>query len=274
MKKNVTKDALDLANNLIDAIPQNQDWDIFNIALSKSEAFLLRNHSKIPKCYGYIQSSTPIFMLQNGAIEAVTEGWWYRKICSAKSQFSRVFPRELSLDEKITEIARSKGYITNDEMIEYFYNVSNDDYGPQRHGQMAVLVSRKSLENFINTFTKGNLATIPLNREYWYENGIFQIKLKGESMESVDYSNADEDRAIFEAFYELWKSDGKGEYQRPDIVKMYKKINKRDLMSGKIGEKVSNARKKIYKKPLLGKRIVWEIDRTTKHWIFKILPLN
>lgn len=272
--KNVTEEAIDLAFRLKDAILPSRDWDIFNIALNKSETFILSNYFKIPKSYGFTQSNTPLFMLQNGAFEAATHGWWYIGICPINSQFSRVFPREFPLDEKITEFARVKKYLTNDEMVEYYYNVINDEWGPKLHGQMAVLVSRKSLENFINKFSKGNLATIPVNREYWYENGIFQIKLTGGAMESVDYSRAKEDRAIFETFYELWKADGRGEYQVAEIVKMYRKINKRDLVSGRIGEKASNARNKIFKKPLLEKRIIWGFNKNTKLWDFKILPLN
>lgn len=272
--KNVIEEAIDLANRLKDAILPSRDWDIFNIALNKSETFTLRNYLKIPKSYGFFQSNTPIFMLQNGAIEAATQGWWYVGICSTKSQFSRVFPQEFLIDEKITDFARAKKRLTNNEMVEYYYNVIKDEWGPKMHGQMAVMVSRKSLENFVNKFAKGNLAAIPVNREYWYENGIFQIKLMGGAVESIDYSNAHEDRAIFETFYELWKADGRGEYQRAEIVKMYKKISRRDLISGRIGEKVSNARNKIFKKPLLEKRIVWGFNKNTKLWDFKILPLN
>ncbi|MFA5136334.1 MAG: hypothetical protein WC489_02980 [Patescibacteria group bacterium] len=176
MKRNVITDSLALANNLIDAIPPKRDWGIFNIALNKSDNFLLKNYPSIPPSFGYTQNETPKFMKDNNVIEGNTPGWWYVDISKQNSQWARTKPQEVTLDDQIERVAQEKGYIKNSEMV--MYHAQGDDWGPKRHGQMAILVNKKRLEQFVG-WHKGSSPQFDDKSGVFSYRGV-NIAIKGE----------------------------------------------------------------------------------------------
>lgn len=272
MKKNVIKDAVNLATNILNSLSPDKDWGIVNIALNKSDEFLLKNYPSIPPSFGYTQNETPNFMEDNNVTEGETSGWWYVGISKRNSQWDRIRPQEITLDDGIESVAQEKGYIKNNTIIKYY--VLGDDWGPRRHGQMAILTNKNKLQAFIDKFSKGVLIDAPIDRKYWYANRQLQFRMTDGGVDGFDFSKAEISRKLFEAFYDLWKSDGVGDYAVADIAKIYKKLHHEDLIVGRIGEIVSNIRPSIINpKTSISKGIEWRSKRTGSRWIFKIHPL-
>lgn len=151
MKKNVIADAVSLTTNILNSLSPDRDRGIVNIALNKSDQFLIKNCPSIPPSFGFTQNETPKLLEDNNVIEGKTLGWWYVGIDKRNSQWDRMKPQEITLDDGIESVAQEKGYIKNYEIVKYY--VLGDDWGPRRHGQMAILVNRNSLENFIGWYS-------------------------------------------------------------------------------------------------------------------------
>lgn len=117
-----------------------------------------------------------------------------------------------------------------------------------------------------------SLYTLPIDRQYIYENQRLIFKLTDGSSDQLDFSKAKIMRKMFEAFYELWKKDSKGEYNVGEISKSYKRVNNKELdTSTEIGEIVSNIRSTIiYPKYHIRELIEWKYNRARGLWIFRI----
>lgn len=273
MNKDVTSDALKLASNILDSLLPGKDWEIVNIALNELEKFTLEGYSLIPLSFGYKFNNTPVFLEQHGVILAKTVGWWYKDITSIYSHYNRVKPQETMLDGNIDEVAIERGYIRNDETIEYFYNVPTEDIGPRKHGQMAVLVSRIALERFIGTF--GNKKDNQSKKKFAYENGELQLIRQDGTPCTLDFSKAEEYRPVFESFFLLYRDGNKRLFSRDELLKKYKELTKKDISWREfIKQKSSIVGKMISPKPCLKNRIVWEHDNETDMYRFEILPLS
>lgn len=272
--KNVTKDALVLATNIINSLLPSKKLEIVNIAIKEPETFTIQGYPSIPLSFGYEYNDTPTLLEQGGVILGKTVGWWYVGINSKNSNWYRNRPQEIDLDGNIDEMAQKIGLINSDEVIEYYLNIPKDDIGPRKSGQMAILINKVKLQTFIDSISKSVLVDAPIDRKYWYDNRKLQFRLADESIDSFDFSKAEISRKLFEVFYELWKGDGIGEYAVVDIAQRYKKLHHEELATNSIGEIVSNIRASIINpKPTISKGIEWRFKRKGSLWIFKIHPL-
>lgn len=121
-----------------------------------------------------------------------------------------------------------------------------------------------------------SVFVVPMDRLYIYENSQLIFRLTDGSTDQFDFSRAEKSRKMFEAFWELWKSDESGEYTIKRICEMYKKINKEVLeQTTKIGETVTNIRTTIIEpKHRIKDNIEWHYDRKNQTWIFRIVMRN
>lgn len=276
MGNDVVQDALKLASNILKSLLSDEKLAIVNIAIGDRGVFFFGEYPSIPQSFGYKHDKTLILLRQHGIIEGETIGWWYIGITKISSYLRKTLPVDLSMDDNISRIARKKGQIDEDEAIDYYYNVSKEDAGPKMHGQVAILVNKKMLENFINSFSKSIQIKALIDRDYWYEDKQLRFRLKNGAIDQFDFSKAKVSRKIFETFFTLWQNDGVGTYRVGDIVKEYSKIFKKEyLLANRIGEIVSNIRASIINpKSLISNRIEWQFDRKNKQWIFRISSLK
>lgn len=225
MKKNVISDAVNLATNILNSLSPNREWGIANIALNKADEFLLKNYPTISPSFGYSQNETPSFMEASGIIEGKTKGWWYIDISKQNSQWDRMKPQEITLDDGIESVAQEKGYIKNNEIIMYY--ARGNDWGPSKHGQMAILVNRNNLEKFIGWYNE----TTP---QFDTDTGIF--KFRGASVTIKGQKSINRFKLLFDnlggfvtkkQFYEV---DGKKDYdvinKKTNITRLHDRLEK------------------------------------------------
>lgn len=274
MENVILNEALRLAKIIYQSFLPDEQWLIVNIALHKKDTFLIQGYPDIPTVFGYRFDKTTLLLEKHGVIEGKTPGLLYVRITVTDSYYGRYILPEATIIDDIGWIAREKGYINHDQLVEY-YNDGNS-FGPRMHGQAAILVSRRALELFIKQQGDKFPITSQQNQDYWYTDKQLKFRLSNGRVDQLDFSRAEFSRKFFETFWELWSADGKGEYTPKQIVDMYKRIFKGEsLREGKIGEMVSNIRSKIIApKTLLSSRIKWSFDRQEKLWIFRIFPLT
>ncbi|OQA93099.1 MAG: hypothetical protein BWY24_00740 [Microgenomates group bacterium ADurb.Bin219] len=151
--KNVIDDATGLANNILRASSSKKDLEIVNIAIKKSDTFIVDGYPSIPLSFGYQFTDTPKLMEQDGMILGKTVGWWYIGTSSKNSLWYRNRPQEIIHDGNVDEVAEKMGIIGKDQVIEYFFNIPDNNIGPNESKHMAVLVSRKKLEQFVGWYS-------------------------------------------------------------------------------------------------------------------------
>src|SRR5690606_39103903 len=105
--------------------------------------------------------------------------------------------------------------------------------GPRMRGQMAILVNRVALDNFLNTVSK-KIKT-PTDRDSWYENKRFHLKMADDSWLQANFNKSKSMYKTFETFWNLWQSDGKGEYTRDQFAKKFKQLYGETPASDKAG---------------------------------------
>jgi len=167
--KNVIEDAIDLANNILKTLSSKKDLVIVNIAINKPNTFIIEGYPKIPLSYGYQYSDTPKVLEQDGLVLGKTVGWWYVGITSKNSLTFRNRPQEINLDGNIDEVVESMRFIDKEMAIEYYFNVQDDDIGPNKSEHRAILVSRKKLEQFVGWY-KG------ISPQFDEKTGVFSYR--------------------------------------------------------------------------------------------------
>ncbi len=154
MKTNVLQDTFNLALNIQKSLKPGGGQPIMNIAKDKRKNFKLQGYPQIQQILGYEHDKTPELLVDKGIIEAVTWNWWYVGVQKSNSKSRNILPDEISVDDNISELARNKRYILDDEAIEYYFKDLNDVNSsriPVRHA--AVVINEKRLELFIQEYT-------------------------------------------------------------------------------------------------------------------------
>lgn len=275
MKKNVISDAVELAQQIEDYL-KISDQNVVNIFIGNEDERLeiSDKYQSIARIFIYNHEDTPKLLEKYQVIEGITNKWWYEKPVWIKGHWGQNRPDSLAYDDGITGIAQNNGYFPNDRVAKYYYVFSTGDTGPERPGQMAILINKTNLKKFIDSISKSVLVDAPIDRKYWYDNRKLQFRLVDGSIDSFDFSKAEISRKLFEAFYELWRADGSGEYLITEVAQIYKKLHHEDLIVGRIGEIVSNIRHSIINpKTSISKGIEWRSNGKGSRWIFKIHPL-
>ncbi|HRN70158.1 MAG TPA: hypothetical protein PLS49_03140 [Candidatus Woesebacteria bacterium] len=274
MKKNLLKDAVNLSTNILGSFLPNHKWGIVNIAQDPRDRFLLKNYPSIPTVFGYTFDNTFKLLEEHSVIEGKTIGWWVIGISKVKSYWDSIRPPEISLDDNIVDVAHSKGYIKNNEIIKYYYQANKMDIGPRYHGQMAILVNKKSLLNFIQRFSNNRINNF-INNDFYYENGELRLLLKDGTYSTLDLSKANKYRPIFESFYYLFRDTGKTLFTKKELLIKYKELTKNDIeWKDFIKKKSSICGKMINSKQILKDRIVWEYIKKNDQYKFNILTLS
>lgn len=150
--KNVIDDAIDLATNILSSLLPNKKFEIVNIAIKEPQTFTIEGYPSIPLSFGYRFNDTPKLLEQDGAIVGKTDKWWYVGITKKNSIWNNNRPREIDLDGNIDDVVHKYKLIGDDEVIEYYFNKSKNNVGPRESGQMAILVSRRKLEQFVGWY--------------------------------------------------------------------------------------------------------------------------
>jgi hypothetical protein len=163
MEENVTQDALKLAKNIQKSLPpdENKALVVVNILVDSRDEFSLDEYPSIFQSFGYRYDKTPDFLEKNGVIEAKNEGKWYVDIVDTNDVWVKRILPETRLVDPIALTALKKKYIKDDQIPKYYYEATywGDamtnvySWGPKKHGQMAILINRKKLEDFINWFS-------------------------------------------------------------------------------------------------------------------------
>ncbi|OGK11318.1 hypothetical protein A2768_01510 [Candidatus Roizmanbacteria bacterium RIFCSPHIGHO2_01_FULL_37_16] len=109
-------------------------------------------------------------------------------------------------------------------------------------------------------------------KKYWYENGRLTFKLPTGSFDQINFSKAEKSKKVFEAFWYLWEKGEKGEYNKQQVLDMYKRLhNESPWNRNAIGVTVSNIKSKIIgQKSFIFKKIEWQFDYHKQKWIFRI----
>ena len=114
------------------------------------------------------------------------------------------------------------------------------------------------------------LIEFPVGRDYFYVNGVLFIKLKNQSITSVDLSSP-VTKPCFEAIYFLYRDSNKNHFTQKEILDSYLSIKREATEWNKFVEAITDIRKKIRTKKLT-KRIILEYNRKLKSYIFEIIP--
>lgn len=173
-------------------------------------------------------------------------------------------------------------YSSGREMASPYFSGTADIYGNAIANNIAIWKGKfihAALQDLImiialldNNIKENKKNYTPEERNYWYEDKQLKFRLKDGSTDQFDFSKAEISRKIFETFWYLWKSEGKGEYSKEEIIKKYKNLFKEELLNTKISEIVSNIRASIINpKETINNRIIWKFNKQKTLWIFKIL---
>jgi len=175
--KNVIEDAINLATNILSALSSRKDLEVVNIAIKKPDTFIIDSYPSIPLSFGYEFCDTPKILEQDGMILGKTVGWWYVGIANKNSLWYRNRPQEVSLDGNIDEVAKKLGFVDRDEVVEYYFNIPDNNIGPNKSEHMALLVSRKKLEQYVG-WHKGELPQFDDKTGIFTYRGV-SVKISG-----------------------------------------------------------------------------------------------
>lgn len=172
----VTDEAVKLCNLLLDNMNPLKDWCIFNICKGsaslkeKCVAFdISKNYPSIPTSFYYYYDQTPQFLVDLKVIESFSKNLWCTGTIVNTKNYTFDYDRHFPFVDSITQVAREKKYITEEEMIHYYsirpanYHPDRDgielkDLGPREYaGLFSILVTKNGLRQCINKYK----STIP-----------------------------------------------------------------------------------------------------------------
>ncbi|MCL5409649.1 MAG: hypothetical protein M1607_02190 [Patescibacteria group bacterium] len=276
MKNKLVDDAQNLAGKIQEYLDLDtaKDWEILNIVWDEAgnDSPFSDKYSSINRAFGYLHDKTPELLEKHHVIEGKTKGWWYVDIVWNKGLWGQTRPQDLAMDDNITDIARNKGYIPKDKIVKYYFDVPTDDLGPKMRGQMSILVNKIALKKFLN-FTSKDIK-VPIDRDYWYESKRFNLKMVDGSWLQANFNRSKEMYKTFETFWNLWQSDGKGEYTSSQYVKKFKQLHNETPRSDRAGHDKGGLKSSILKEIFDTGRLEWSFIRKKQLWIFKIHPLG
>lgn len=243
MNYDVGSDAVNLTSNILKSLLPNQEWEIVNIALGKVDTFILNDYPTIPVSFGYKYDKTPLLLEQHGVIEGKNPGWWYVGIKDRNSQWDRTRPQDVTLDDSIEEAAHKNKYISDNQVLEYYYS-PEENIGPRTHGQMAVLVNRKKLEDFIS-WHSGDTPIFDINTGYFKFKGervLVSGELNGERLKML-VDNIDKVVSKKEFYevggakdYQTYKSNRRIGQLHDTLKKGFEEIEKKIVVNPKFKE--------------------------------------
>lgn len=115
---------------------------------------------------------------------------------------------------------------------------------------------------------------IPSGRHYIYDHGELKIRLKDNSSCTLDLSNADLLRPVFESFYTLYIETGDTLFSREQLLQRHKKLTKQEITWETFVDRKGSVGKMINKKPAFKSRLKWTYNKALKKYNFDILPLS
>lgn len=143
---NLTQDALRLSETILDSLLPNEGWVIVNIAQINQKTFKVPTWPGIPTSFGYEFDKVPDLLIEEGVIEMLASDHWFTDVTS-------LMLLEGESINQMTVFARGKGYIKQNENIEFMWtgiiNGVKMYWRGSYRGQYAALINRKQLEVFI-----------------------------------------------------------------------------------------------------------------------------
>ena len=150
------EDAINLSETVLDSLLPGQEWVIVNIAKTDTQTFALDGIPQIPTCFGYVYDRVPELLEKEGIIEAKEENRWYTEVKNIShymnDDFTEIAFAKLRELDGITAFTRKKGYLTEDEIVEYIDGSDRVNFNRQFGKQYAVLMNRKAMEQFIGWY--------------------------------------------------------------------------------------------------------------------------
>jgi len=269
--ENLVFDSFRLINKILsDTYEENV---LVHISQSELLTYSFPRSPEIRTCYGYVIDRTPDYLEKVGILKILIRDDYvlpYNRFStyeSLKKFYSKI---QKSVSENYTKFTGEMGDFSR---FGFFSPKQKNISESSGRGLCYVVINRERAKKWIDGFKKNDDKKVnnPEERPYWYENKQLFFRLSNGSIDQLDFAKANVSRRIFETFWFLW-TDGKGEYEVDEILKKYKDVNKIDIDSGKIGELVGNIRDKIIKPKInLRDRIIWEYNKSSKRWTFKII---
>lgn len=153
MENKVIKDAVRLATNILNSLLPSDSWAIVNIVKDERDHLLFNDFPDIPTTFGYIYDQVITLLTEEGIIEESNPGSWFIGITDTDSYYAHhILPYIEQLDGLGME-ARSKGYLTEKQLVEYYYSNDRQKLGPVISGHYSVLINRNRLDKFIKKFS-------------------------------------------------------------------------------------------------------------------------
>jgi len=270
--ENLKYDCLRLINRILS--DTFEDFVIVHLAQSEFEVFSYPGSPEIPTAYGYVIDRTPQYLEREGVLKILYNGNFV--ISDYFNRLATTPTQKQFHDILVTVLQRSYREFTGSVWDFSLYSITTPtqkNIAPNgARGLVYVVIDRKKATNWKEKTLNEASQTISSQqqRPFWYENRQLFFKLANGSVESLDFSKAEQSRKIFEAFFYL-SSDGVGKYTSDKIALKYKQLHKGELEVSRIGELVSNVRDKIVKpKVSISDRIEWKFDKSSGEWIFKL----
>ena len=270
--ENLDYDALRLIGKILG--DTFEDNILVHISQTEYVVYSFPASAEIPSCYGYIVDRTPEYLEKKGVLKILLRNQYavndFRQ--STIPQYQRPMIEFLAEQAGIGYKNFTKK--TRDFSHYSFYAPALKNIAVSAaRGLCFVVVNRKRAMKWMDDLKlkERQRVSFPEERPYWYEMGQLHFRLADGSTDQLDFSKAPISRKIFEAFWSLWVTDNKGEYTAEEIVKKYKEIHRETFEASKVGERVSNARTTIVnRKVTIRDRVVWEYNKTSNKWIFKL----
>lgn len=252
----VVDEAINLIKTILGSLLPGETWAAINIYQTRSSTQIILAY---PLTFPYTFDRIPELLRREGLFESIVPDYFVTKIGTG----------DVNSYDLLTSVARSNGYIGPDKKFIF------TRAWPAR-GQYSMLVNVAKLKAYLGRMSVNEVKP-PYERDYWYSNGILNVRLADGGMKQIDFSDAKNARMVFETFWSLWETNNVGLYETKQVLRMHNKMfgSGAVLEHWNIGKKVANVRsKKIDGKFLASKRILWEFDRKKSKWIFQINPLN
>lgn len=172
--KGLIFDAAKLSRNILNSLLPGREWEVCNIAIDEREMFRLEGYPMIPSAFGYAYDKVPTLLQQKGVIEAIKPDSWF--ITVTNNPESAEVDIMLDMVDDITAIARQKGYITNNEVVEYFISGKKYPYPKRLHGHFAILLNVGALRKFVQEHNSFETKTDSDLHEIWNKDFKFNDK--------------------------------------------------------------------------------------------------
>lgn len=134
----------------------------------------------------------------------------------------------------------------------------------------------EKLKGIVTLLEEQRGSVQPKRKDYTYVDGVLSlIRIDNTFCPPLNLSNCPALKPVFECFLYLFEDTGKTSFDREEILKKYKELNKVEIeWESLIDRKSTIMGKMINPTSCLKSRIVWEYDKNQKKFIFAIKPLS